>query len=242
MPFIPIEFVFSLSLSLSLSQSFTFYWDVSSNTTLLSKILLQVIKRLQDKPVLNFNNSDQFLLILKAEKERFIKMSIDVPPSALENEFKKTMELHFLSENTDPVASAWNEQRKLVRIFVDDQLFLFLFLFSLGFCCFLFCHLNLYFVSFDCMRFTRLLCFFLFKVLESALMDYLLPRFRYKMREKLRKEAEDFVTRECAFKLERALMAGPYEPPPDQSNQTSNQDCKFSLSQTLFFFLYLTFN
>jgi hypothetical protein len=41
-------------------------------------------------------------------------MTIDVPPLTLENEFKKPMELHFLSENTDPVASAWNEQRKLV--------------------------------------------------------------------------------------------------------------------------------
>jgi transcription elongation factor SPT6 len=140
----------------------------------------RVIKQLQNKPVLNFKNSDQFLLILKAEGEGYIKMTIDLPPTAIENELKKIMEVHFLSENSDPVANAWNEQRKLV--------------------------------------------------IDASLKDYLIPLFCFQTRERLKKEAEEYVTRMCTERLERTLMAGPYKPPQrstDYWTQTSNQDSEW---------------
>jgi transcription elongation factor SPT6 len=105
-----ISFTHSFSINFSTLNSFLYLKHLQSKS-----FCLQIIKRLKDKPITAFKNSDQFLMILKAEKEGFIKMTIELPPEAFEKDFKKPMELCFLSESTDAIADAWNTQRKLVH-------------------------------------------------------------------------------------------------------------------------------
>lgn len=69
----------------------------------------KIVSRIERKPADKFLN-DQFLLILKAEKEGFITKSFEVDTQELLHE----MEGLYLSENEDPTSSAWNEQRRMI--------------------------------------------------------------------------------------------------------------------------------
>ena len=58
-------------------------------------------------------DSSQWLLILAAEAEHLVTVSISLPPGALEH-FEKRLSEAFCSESFSDAAKAWNEERNLV--------------------------------------------------------------------------------------------------------------------------------
>eukprot|EP01103_Thecamoeba_quadrilineata_P002191 TRINITY_DN12187_c0_g1_i1.p1 TRINITY_DN12187_c0_g1~~TRINITY_DN12187_c0_g1_i1.p1 ORF type:complete len:1503 (+),score=258.15 TRINITY_DN12187_c0_g1_i1:257-4510(+) len=70
------------------------------------------IKRLYRKPYSEFRSGHQFLEILKAEKEGFIEVSIDLPQE--DQEGFRDIENLYLSTRYSNITHEWNEQRKLV--------------------------------------------------------------------------------------------------------------------------------
>ncbi len=66
------------------------------------------VKRLEGVPFKDFENSELFVRILRAEKEGFVTVSIDVDDS-----LESALEL-YLSKSYDPVAVLWNKQRRLI--------------------------------------------------------------------------------------------------------------------------------
>jgi transcription elongation factor SPT6 len=70
------------------------------------------VRRLDRKPVSAFDD-DQFLVILKAEKEGFLDVRISIPDEK-EKQMLQEMELLYLSDGYSHFAHRWNEQRRLV--------------------------------------------------------------------------------------------------------------------------------
>ncbi|KAL6060672.1 Transcription elongation factor SPT6 [Balamuthia mandrillaris] len=71
------------------------------------------VKRLDRKPAIEFRGT-QFLEILKAEKEGFLKVNITIPRKDHENDFLQETEKLYLKEGYSQVTQQWNEQRREV--------------------------------------------------------------------------------------------------------------------------------
>ncbi len=66
------------------------------------------VKRLEGVPFKDFQTSELFVRILRAEKEGFVTVSIDV-----EDSLESALEL-YLSKSYDSIAVQWNKQRRLI--------------------------------------------------------------------------------------------------------------------------------
>ena len=73
----------------------------------------RAILRIVKKPAQAFK-SIQFLEILKAQKEGFIQLQLELPLDYHENELIKEMEGLYLSDAREQYTNSWNEQRKLI--------------------------------------------------------------------------------------------------------------------------------
>ncbi|GAM20704.1 hypothetical protein SAMD00019534_038790 [Acytostelium subglobosum LB1] len=71
------------------------------------------VKSIHEKPCHMFDDT-QFLLILKAEREGFIKAKVGVPEHVHNNVILPEMEGLFLSDGTSAIAQQWNAERKMV--------------------------------------------------------------------------------------------------------------------------------
>lgn len=68
------------------------------------------VKWLRNKPVDKFDDA-QWLLIQKAEEEKLIEVTIELPKTAIDNLMFETV---YLSEGVSGTAELWNEQRKQI--------------------------------------------------------------------------------------------------------------------------------
>ncbi|EGC30112.1 hypothetical protein DICPUDRAFT_41908, partial [Dictyostelium purpureum] len=71
------------------------------------------VKSIQEKPAHLFDDS-QYLLILKAEKEGFIKSTMAISEKTHNSVIIPEMEALYLSDGTSSITQQWNEQRKLI--------------------------------------------------------------------------------------------------------------------------------
>eukprot|EP01132_Coremiostelium_polycephalum_P010934 gene10934-13392_t len=71
------------------------------------------VKTLHEKPVHSFDDT-QYLLILKAEKEGFIKSTMAISDTIHETVIIPEMESLYLSSGTSSVSQQWNKQRQLI--------------------------------------------------------------------------------------------------------------------------------
>ncbi|EAL71329.1 SH2 domain-containing protein [Dictyostelium discoideum AX4] len=71
------------------------------------------VKSIQEKPAHLFEDS-QYLLILKAEKEGFIKSTMAITEKTHNSVIIPEMESLYLSDGTSAITQQWNEQRKLI--------------------------------------------------------------------------------------------------------------------------------
>ncbi|XWS74617.1 hypothetical protein CRYUN_Cryun01aG0014000 [Craigia yunnanensis] len=79
------------------------------------------VKCLREKPLSRFEDA-QWLLIQKAEEEKFLQVTVKLPEECL-NELIKECNERYLSNGVSKSAQQWNEQRKLI---LSDALFSFL--------------------------------------------------------------------------------------------------------------------
>jgi len=70
---------------------------------------------LANKPVVDFTGP-QFLKILKANNEKLLTYSIDIPEAVMQKEFIDRMKEFFQSEGQSEVAHTWNEEREKILL------------------------------------------------------------------------------------------------------------------------------
>ncbi|EFA74515.1 SH2 domain-containing protein [Heterostelium album PN500] len=81
------------------------------------------VKSIREKPCHIFDDT-QYLLILKAEREGFVKTSIGIPEHVHDNVIIPEMEALYLSSGTSSNAQQWNAERKQI---IRDTLNMFLY-------------------------------------------------------------------------------------------------------------------
>lgn len=79
----------------------------------VSHSLWQNFKYLSQKPISEMLTTPQFLLILAAEAEHLVTVTIFIPPS-VKAEFERRLSDAFSSDNFSESAKAWNAERSLV--------------------------------------------------------------------------------------------------------------------------------
>eukprot|EP01133_Synstelium_polycarpum_P008015 gene8015-9416_t len=71
------------------------------------------IKSIREKPCHLFDDT-QYLLILKAEKEGFVKITIGIPEKVHEDVILPEMQSLYLSDGTSSTSQQWNEERRQI--------------------------------------------------------------------------------------------------------------------------------
>ncbi|EGG14259.1 SH2 domain-containing protein [Cavenderia fasciculata] len=71
------------------------------------------VKNIREKPFLQFDDT-QYLLILKAEKEGYIKTSIGIPSTVHINTILPEMDSLYLSDGTSAISQQWNKERRSI--------------------------------------------------------------------------------------------------------------------------------